>query len=93
MAASERLSTASSAMIHRSARHAQENQMARIFRVPHFKMQRDELETILNQRIQPETLVEAILSTKAAWNAGSTFSTEVLTDLRSIETRRARDSN
>ncbi|GBP70548.1 Retrovirus-related Pol polyprotein from type-1 retrotransposable element R1 [Eumeta japonica] len=54
---------------------------------------RDELETILNQRILPETLVEAMLSTKAAWNATSTFATKVLTDLRSIERRRAKDSN
>ncbi|GBP92528.1 Retrovirus-related Pol polyprotein from type-1 retrotransposable element R1 4 [Eumeta japonica] len=63
------------------------------FVCPRFNFQRDELETILNQRIQPETLVEAMLSTKAAWNATSTFTTEVLTDLRSIERRRARDSN
>ncbi|GBP29076.1 hypothetical protein EVAR_10892_1 [Eumeta japonica] len=58
-----------------------------------FNLQHDELETILNQRIQPKTLVEAMLSTKAAWNTTSTFATEVLTDLRSIERRRARDSN
>ncbi|GBP31369.1 hypothetical protein EVAR_13489_1 [Eumeta japonica] len=90
MAASERISTASSAMIYRSTRPAPGNQKTRSTR---FNLQRDELETILNQRIQPETLVEGMLSTKAAWNATSTFATEVLTDLRSIERRRARDSN
>ncbi|GBP54288.1 hypothetical protein EVAR_32635_1 [Eumeta japonica] len=63
------------------------------FMCSRFNLQREELETILNQRIQPETLVEAMLSTKAAWNATSTFATEVLTDLRSIERRRARDNN
>ncbi|GBP22398.1 hypothetical protein EVAR_11914_1 [Eumeta japonica] len=63
------------------------------FVCPRFNLQRDQLETILNQRIQTETLVEAMLSTKAAWNATSTFATEVLTDLRSIERKRARDSN
>ncbi|GBP63021.1 hypothetical protein EVAR_43769_1 [Eumeta japonica] len=60
---------------------------------PRFNLQRDQLEIILNQRIQPETLVQAMLSTRAAWNATSTFATEVLTDLRSIERKRARDSN
>ncbi|GBP62515.1 hypothetical protein EVAR_44755_1 [Eumeta japonica] len=63
------------------------------FVCPRFNSQPDGLETILNQRIQPETLVEAMLSTKAAWNATNTFATEVLTDLRSIEKRKARDSN
>ncbi|GBP22497.1 hypothetical protein EVAR_78675_1 [Eumeta japonica] len=63
------------------------------FVCPRFNLQRDELKTILNQRIQPETLAEAMLSTKAAWNATSTFATEILTDLRSIERRRAKDSN
>ncbi|GBP79827.1 Putative 115 kDa protein in type-1 retrotransposable element R1DM [Eumeta japonica] len=63
------------------------------FLCPRFNPQRDELVIILNQRIQPEILVEVMLSTKAARNATSTFSTEVLTNLRSIERRRARDSN
>ncbi|GBP19733.1 hypothetical protein EVAR_8893_1 [Eumeta japonica] len=39
-------------------------------------------------RIQPDTLVEAMLSSEAAWNATSTFVSEVLIDLRSIERRR-----
>ncbi|GBP28159.1 hypothetical protein EVAR_76254_1 [Eumeta japonica] len=62
------------------------------FVCPRFNLLRDELETILNQEIQPDTLVEAILSTKAAWNATNTLA-KFLTDLRSIERRRARDSN
>ncbi|GBP83439.1 hypothetical protein EVAR_103320_1, partial [Eumeta japonica] len=43
-----------------------ENQKTRthVFVYPRFSLQRDELETILNQRIQPETLVETMLSTK-----------------------------
>ncbi|GBP32393.1 hypothetical protein EVAR_81200_1 [Eumeta japonica] len=56
----------------------------------HVNPQRDELEKILNQRFQPDTLVEAMLSSKAAWNAISVFATEVLTDLRSIERKRAK---
>ncbi|GBO99932.1 Putative 115 kDa protein in type-1 retrotransposable element R1DM [Eumeta japonica] len=63
------------------------------FVCPRFNLQRDELETILNQRIQPETFLEAMLSTKAAWNATGMFATEIFTDLRSIERRRTRDSN
>ncbi|GBP18703.1 hypothetical protein EVAR_8528_1 [Eumeta japonica] len=63
------------------------------FVCPRFNLQRDEFETNLNQRIQPKTLVEVMLSTKAAWNATSTFATKVLADLRSVERRRARDSN
>ncbi|GBP94096.1 hypothetical protein EVAR_69741_1 [Eumeta japonica] len=63
------------------------------FMCPRFNLQCDELEAILNQKIQPETLVKSMLSTKAAWNATSKFAIEVLTDLRSIERRRAKDSN
>lgn len=62
------------------------------FECPRFYLQRDQLENILHQSIQPETLVEAMLSSKAAWNAISTFATEVLTDLRSTERRRANDN-
>lgn len=63
------------------------------FVCPRFNPQRNKLETIMTRRIQPETLVGAMLSSKAAWNATSTFATEVLTELRSIERKRAKDSN
>ncbi|GBP24013.1 hypothetical protein EVAR_10114_1 [Eumeta japonica] len=55
-----------------------------------FNPQRDELEKILNKRFKRETLVEAMLSSKAAWNTTSMFATEVLTDLRSVERKRAK---
>ena len=61
------------------------------FVCPRFHPQRKELERILNQKIQPETLVGAMLSSEAAWNAINMFATEVLTDLRSIERRRSND--
>ncbi|GBP15362.1 Retrovirus-related Pol polyprotein from type-1 retrotransposable element R1 [Eumeta japonica] len=51
------------------------------------------IEMILNQNIQPETIVDAILSSEASWNATSTFVAEVLIELRSIERRRANDAN
>lgn len=50
-----------------------------------FNPHRDEVQIILKQKILPELLVEAMLSSKVAWNVISTFATEVLTDLRSIE--------
>ncbi|XP_015509714.2 uncharacterized protein LOC107216897 [Neodiprion lecontei] len=58
------------------------------FECPRFIPQRDELEKILNKRITPESIVEEMLPTEAAWNATCTFATEVLTELRSIEGRR-----
>ena len=61
------------------------------FKCPRFSQKREELEMALNKKIQPETIVEAMLSSEAAWNATSTFATEVLKKLRSIERRRATD--
>lgn len=59
------------------------------FVCPRFDPQRDELERILNQKMQPDSLVGAMLSSEAAWSATNTFATEVLKDLRSTERRRA----
>ncbi|XP_046661659.1 uncharacterized protein LOC124354902 [Homalodisca vitripennis] len=56
-----------------------------------FSLQRDNLETILNRTLHPETLVEAMLSSKATWDATSTFAMEVLKELRSIERQRYED--
>ncbi|GBP72851.1 hypothetical protein EVAR_48835_1 [Eumeta japonica] len=61
------------------------------FECPRFYPQRDQLENVLQQSIQPETIVEAMLSSKASWNA-ITFATEVLIDLRSIERKRAKNN-
>ncbi|GBP95656.1 hypothetical protein EVAR_67862_1 [Eumeta japonica] len=63
------------------------------FECPRFNSQRDLLESILHQKIQPETVIEVMLSSRASWNAISTFATEVLIDLRSIEKKRANDNN
>lgn len=63
------------------------------FVCPRFGSQRDKAEIILKQKIYPETLIGAMLSSETAWNGISTFVTDVLTDLRSIERRRVRDSN
>ncbi|GBP37705.1 Retrovirus-related Pol polyprotein from type-1 retrotransposable element R1 [Eumeta japonica] len=63
------------------------------FECPRFNSQRDLLESILHQKIQPETVIEVMLSSRASWNAISTFATEVLIDLRSIERKRANDNN
>ena len=49
------------------------------------------MEKTLNKRIQPETIIEEIISSEAAWNATSAFATVVLTELRSIERKRAKD--
>ena len=61
------------------------------FKCPRFSQKREELEMALNKKIQPETIVEAMLSSEAAWNATSTIATEVLKKLRSIDRRRATD--
>lgn len=61
------------------------------FVCPRFDPQREGLERILNQRVQPDALVEAMLSTEAVWNATNTFATEVLTELRSIERGRVKN--
>lgn len=63
------------------------------FECPRFCQQRDEVEITIKKKIYPESIVEAMLSSEAAWNAISTFATEVLTDLRSIERKRANDNN
>ncbi|GBP51463.1 Putative 115 kDa protein in type-1 retrotransposable element R1DM [Eumeta japonica] len=70
-----------------------ENAKHVFFECPRFYPQRDQLENVLQQSIQPETIVEAMLSSKASWNAINTFATEVLIDLRSIERKRASDNN
>lgn len=46
-------------------------------------------ETVLERNIQPESLLSTMLSSKAAWEATSTFATEVLQELRRIERERA----
>ncbi|GBP54613.1 Retrovirus-related Pol polyprotein from type-1 retrotransposable element R1 [Eumeta japonica] len=63
------------------------------FECPRFNSQRDLLESILHQKIQPETVIEVMLSSRASWNAISTFAKEVLIDLHSIERKRANDNN
>ncbi|KAG8327282.1 hypothetical protein J6590_022705 [Homalodisca vitripennis] len=42
----------------------------------------DNLETILNRTLQPEVLVEVMLTSKDTWDATSTFAMEVLKELR-----------
>ena len=51
------------------------------------------MESVLKREVQPETIVEVMLSSPTASNAASTFATEVLLALRSIERKRAKDSN
>ncbi|GBP91022.1 hypothetical protein EVAR_40730_1 [Eumeta japonica] len=63
------------------------------FKCPRFSQKREELKLVLNQNIQPETIVDAMLTSEASWNATITFAAEVLIDLRSIERRRANDAN
>ncbi|GBP64214.1 hypothetical protein EVAR_38701_1 [Eumeta japonica] len=36
---------------------------------------------VLNQNIQPETIVDAMLTSEASWNATSTFSASLVTRL------------
>ncbi|XP_015118564.1 uncharacterized protein LOC107042167 [Diachasma alloeum] len=57
-----------------------------------FNVPRSTLETALGVRIQPENLVEVMLSSEAAWEATSTFVAEVLKDLRKAERERNRDT-
>ncbi|GBP20512.1 hypothetical protein EVAR_78889_1 [Eumeta japonica] len=63
------------------------------FECPRFNSQRDLLESILHQKIQPDAVIEVMLSSIASWDAISTLATEVLIDLRSIERKRANDNN
>ncbi|CAH2092420.1 unnamed protein product [Euphydryas editha] len=59
------------------------------FTCPRFNMTRKDLEDALAQKIQPETLIKAMLSSEAAWLAISAFATEVLQELRRMERKRA----
>lgn len=54
---------------------------------------RSELEIDLKQTIEPEALVDAMLSSGTAWRVVSCFETEVLLESRSIERRRAENKN
>ncbi|GBP58735.1 hypothetical protein EVAR_35514_1 [Eumeta japonica] len=62
------------------------------FECPHFNQKREELKMVLNQNIQPETIVDAMLTSEVSWKATSTLAAEVLIDLRSIKRRRANDA-
>lgn len=52
------------------------------FACPRFSMSRSTWETALGRRILPENLVEAMLSSEAAWEAMNNFVAEVLKELR-----------
>ncbi|GBP93379.1 Retrovirus-related Pol polyprotein from type-1 retrotransposable element R1 2 [Eumeta japonica] len=62
------------------------------FECPLFSQKREILKMVLNQNIQPETIVDTMLSSEASWNTTSTFAGSPI-DLRSIERRRANDSD
>ena len=53
-----------------------------------FNAYRCELEAMLEQSINPETLVEVMLSSNEAWKAMTTFATKVTQDLRHKKQRR-----
>lgn len=57
------------------------------FVCPRFSLLRSDLEEIFQQTMQPNTLVEAISSSKAAWNVTRIFCHEDLQYLHSIEKR------
>jgi len=59
---------------------------------PRFNSQRDELDGILTQRIQPETIVQTMLSSITAWNGTNILATDVLMELRSIEKRKVKEN-
>ncbi|CAL1677347.1 unnamed protein product [Lasius platythorax] len=63
------------------------------FMCPRFSTPRSTWETALEGRILPENLVEAMLSSEAAWEATSSFAVEVLKDLRREERERKKKSN
>lgn len=63
------------------------------FACPRFNSLRNDLERVHKQKIEPGTLLEGMLSSKAAWDATSTFATEVLKDLRSIERKRTNNGS
>ncbi|KAG8330556.1 hypothetical protein J6590_060708 [Homalodisca vitripennis] len=52
---------------------------------------RNDLGMVLNRTLQPESIVEEMLGSKAAWDASSNFATEVLKELWFIERKRAKD--
>ena len=66
----------------------EENAEHVIFAYSTFSAHRCELEATLEQRINPETLVEVMLSSNEAWEAVTTFATKVIQDLRCEEQRR-----
>ncbi|GBP43148.1 Putative 115 kDa protein in type-1 retrotransposable element R1DM [Eumeta japonica] len=78
---------------YRSCPGVIEDEEHAFFECPRFSQKREELKMVPNQNIQPETIVDAMLSSEASWNPISTFAAEVLIDLRSIERRRANDAN
>ncbi|XP_015112257.1 uncharacterized protein LOC107037937 [Diachasma alloeum] len=53
-----------------------------------FRKSRSEWKSALGETILPESLVEAMLSSKAAWNATSDFAAKVMKQLREVERRR-----
>ena len=50
-------------------------------------------EAAVHLEIRPESLVGAMLSSKEAWEATSSFATEVLQELRRLERERAKNRN
>lgn len=58
------------------------NQSHVFFECPCFNHNRDKLEITLGQRLKPESLVRAMLSSQSSWNAISTYATELLVDLQ-----------
>ncbi|XP_015121293.1 uncharacterized protein LOC107044061 [Diachasma alloeum] len=58
------------------------------FMCPRFRTSRLEWENELGASILPENLVEAMLSSKTAWDATSDFATKVIKELREEERRR-----
>lgn len=59
------------------------------FACPRFNSSRSTLETVLNEKLRPESVIKAMMASKIAWEATSMFATEVLKELRRIERERA----
>ena len=58
------------------------------FTCPRFNSPRSTWETAVDQKIQLESLIEAMLSSKVAWDATSNFAAEVMKELRIEERKR-----
>ncbi|CAH2092128.1 unnamed protein product [Euphydryas editha] len=60
------------------------------FTCPRFDIERRTLENVLKQKMGPDTLDQMMVSSKTAWEATSSFATDVLQQLRCSERERAK---